>query len=469
MGGVAVRNVKLRHRRVQADQHAVRPQGQAVGHLVEARGEIEHAVRVYRPLDGSRIVGGTIAYGALAAHVDPFRHRRQIADRTLTRGGEGGKPLDIRLRRIGTVLAERGNREAIGEVRNLVGRALAYHRAPALAEVRKDGGAAGKRILETDLREDVVLVRNDDAGLADVLEPHVLAPKGVAVTAIDLDPDRRVAKHDVDHGQAHFMLADGSIALPLEAGVEQGELPGGRGLLGDDAIAAAVKVDVLDDVAGLVDTGEGRTQAEVHVAEKGVLGHTEAHPGSGGIAFADLDVEIAHGRVERAGIGIAYDLVARHHRGHRHGHIAHRVLIVSGEDDHGRDTLLEARRAGGEKDGRTLLPYAIDPDPCWNHQRAGDPVSAGRQEHHAVPARVASLVERFLDCSRIVGAPVSGRLHGHGAGFVGRGGEHGGTGRLRVRQRNKGARRQQCRHPCTPSDHCRLPAGFLYCPLLMRA
>jgi hypothetical protein len=79
------------------------------------------------------------------------------------------------------------------------------------------------------------------------------------------------------------MLTDRRVALAVEGRVDQGELPGGRRLLGDDAIAAAMEVDVLHDVAGLVDAGESRAQAEVHVAEEGVLGHAEANPAAAGL------------------------------------------------------------------------------------------------------------------------------------------------------------------------------------------
>jgi hypothetical protein len=110
------------------------------------------------------------------------------------------------------------------------------------------------------------------------------------------------------------VLADRRVALAVEGRVDQGELPGRRGLLGDDAVAAAVEVDVLHDVAGLVDAGEGRAQAEVHVAEEGVLGHAEPHRRRGRIAVADLDVDIAHRRIEGAGIGVAHLVGRRDHR-----------------------------------------------------------------------------------------------------------------------------------------------------------
>jgi hypothetical protein len=170
-----------------------------------------------------------------------------------------------------------------------------------------------------------------------VLEPDVLAPQRVAVAAVDLDPDRGIANGDVDHRQIDLVLADRSVALAGEARVEQGELPRGRRLLGDDAVSTAHEMDVLDDVARLIDAGERRAEAELHVAEEGMLGHAEAHPRRRRIARADLDVDVAHRRIERARVRVAHHVVARHDGRHRHGHLPDIVLIAPGEDDHCRD------------------------------------------------------------------------------------------------------------------------------------
>jgi hypothetical protein len=126
----------------------------------------------------------------------------------------------------------------------------------------------GHGVLEADLGVDVVLVGDDDAGLGDVLEPDVLAPQPVAVAAIDLDPHGRVAHGHIDQGQAGLVLADRRVALALEGRVQQHEAPGRRGLLGQDAVAPALEVQVLGLVGDLVQARQARADVELHVAEK---------------------------------------------------------------------------------------------------------------------------------------------------------------------------------------------------------
>src|SRR6187551_3044519 len=108
------------------------------------------------------------------------------------------------------------------------------------------------------------------------------------------------------------MLADRRVALAREARIEQRELPRGRGLLADDAIAPADEMDVLHDVARLVDAGERGAEAELHVAEEGMLRHAEAHPRRGRVPGAYLDVDVAHRRIEAARVRVAHHIVARH-------------------------------------------------------------------------------------------------------------------------------------------------------------
>ena len=47
------------------------------------------------------------------------------------------------------------------------------------------------------------------------------------------------------------MLADRRVALAFEPAVEKGELPGGRGLLGQDAVAAAEISESVEWLANL--------------------------------------------------------------------------------------------------------------------------------------------------------------------------------------------------------------------------
>ena len=71
------------------------------------------------------------------------------------------------------------------------------------------------------------------------------------------------------------MLADGGLALPVEDGIDQRELPVRRRVLGQDAVAAAAEMQVLHFVADLGQRGEAGSDVEVHVAEEAVLRDVE--------------------------------------------------------------------------------------------------------------------------------------------------------------------------------------------------
>jgi hypothetical protein len=213
--------------------------------------------------------------------------------------------------------------------------------------------------------------------------------------------------------QPRLVLADSGVALTGEAGVEQRELPRGRGLLGDDAVSPADETDVIHDVAGLVDAGEPRADAELHVTEKGVLRHAEAHARRRRVAGADLDVDVAHRRIEAARVRVAHHLVARHDGRHGDGHRSDVVLIAPGEDDHRRHALLEARGVGGEQDHGSRGPDPKDAHAQGHHERARDPVRARRQEDDAMAGRVERLVEGYLQGVAVVGRAVADRLDRH--------------------------------------------------------
>src|ERR1700692_2859592 len=103
----------------------------------------------------------------------------------------------------------------------------------------EDRRSSRLHILKADLGIGVVLVADAHAGFGDVLKAQVLAPEPVAVARINLNPHRSVAEPVVDQGQSGFMLADRRFALPVEAGADQGELPGARRLLAQNAVPPA--------------------------------------------------------------------------------------------------------------------------------------------------------------------------------------------------------------------------------------
>jgi hypothetical protein len=245
------------------------------------------------------------------------------------------------------------------------------------------------------------------------------------------------------------VLADRRVALAVEGRVHQRELPGGRGLLGDDPVAATVEVDVLHDVAGLVDAGEGRAQAEVHVAEEGVLGHAEPHRRRGRIALADLDVDIAHRRIEGAGIGVADLGGGGAHGGDRHGDLADLVLVVAGEHDHRAHAFLEARSLGAEHEHRPGRADAEHAHAGRDQQAAAQAIAAGGQEDQAVAGLVVGGVDGLLDGVGVVGLAVAHALDDDGARIVRRLGQDG-LGRRYLGKRGDQNRRQQDRSHAVP-------------------
>ena len=427
---------------MEADQHAVRPQSERVRYAVEAAREVHDAVRIDRGLDRHRVVAGVVALRARAAYVEPLRDRRQRPDRGLHPRGHHRDRCGVDARLVNARRAQSGQRQAVGERLDPVFRARPRHRLPAVAEPGEHRHAAGRRILETDLRVDIVFVADDDRGLGDVLEPYVPAPQPVAIAAVDLDPDRHVADAGVDQRQPGLVLADRCIALPVERRIEQRVLPRGRGLFGEDTVATAEEPQVLADVADLVDAGEPRADMEVDMAEIRVLRQVEAHRGRGGVAVADLEIDVAHRRIEGAGVRIADRRIERHAGLRRHRDLRRCSAAIgtrAGEEQHVRHAGLEAGGRRTEHDHRPRLADPEQPDARPDEDRPRYPVAAGGEEYDPLAALGTRRgIDRTLERRGIVGHAVALPTHRHRAGI-------GGCGQERR------ARRGRCRCRC-PRD-----------------
>ncbi len=119
------------------------------------------------------------------------------------------------------------DRQAVVEGIDAIGHARGGNGLPRLAKAREDRHADGSGVVEADLGNGAVFVANENRGLGDALEAYVLAPQAVAIATVDIDADRRVGDGRVDQGQVDLVLANGGLALALEAGIDQSELPGG--------------------------------------------------------------------------------------------------------------------------------------------------------------------------------------------------------------------------------------------------
>ncbi len=397
-------------------------------------------MRVDRLLQRGRIVGLAVALHAQVMGIGPGAGRRQRPHRA-RRGGRRTQRLGLPVGAETAHAAKRVDRQAVVERLDAVARTLPRDRLAAVAEAGEGRRVEADRIVEPDLGEAAVLGADDHRRLADILEADVLAPQRIRIALVDVDPDRHVLDRDVDQGQVDLMFADRGVALAVEAGIHQRELPGGRGLLADDAVTAAVEMDVLHLVAREIDARQGRPQVEVHVAEERVLRDVEARRHRAGIARADLDIDVNHRRIEGARIGIGRLRVEWHRRRDRKRHLLAAIGVAAGEHDHRRHALVEAGRVGAEYDYGPGLADAEHAHRWRDQDRSGDAVSARRQEDHPAPITVDRLVDGGLDRGRIVGTAIAHPFDHDRARIV----RHGLVDRCRCRRRHNGRGQQRRR------------------------
>ena len=174
-----------------------------------------------------------------------------------------------------------------------------------------------------------------------------------------------------------------------------------------------------------------------------MLGDAEADAGGGRIAGADLDIDIAHRRIERAGIGVPDLRVEWHDAGRRERHarqldapdIGSRSIapLGAGEHHHAADALLETGRMIAKNEYRPGRADAEDRrTPGQIRQRMADPVTAGGQKDYASGGMFGGLIDGALDRVGIVRPAVAFAFHRDGARiggclFKGGGGEGAGA------------------------------------------
>jgi hypothetical protein len=148
-----------------------------------------------------------------------------------------------------------------------------------------------------------------------------------------------------------------------------------------------------------------------------MLGDPKPNAGGRRIARADLDIDIAHRRVERAGIRVPDLRIERHDRPRRKRHarqfdtadVASRVISPprTGEDHHAADARLEAGRVVPEKERRTRASGAQEAHRRPYQNRATDPVTTGGKKHDAPARRFSGFIERALNRIRVVRSTVT--------------------------------------------------------------
>ena len=245
-----------------------------------------------------------------------------------------------------------------------------------------------------------MLQTDNDGGAGDVLKARVLNPELVGITRVEIDGRRHVAEAVTDEGEAGFVFADGGFTLALESGIDQGELPCGRGLFGEDGVAAAIEVQVLAFIADLVERSQARANVEVHMSEKGVLGYMEADSHGSRIAVVDFEVDVGDRRVKRIGVSVGDMVVGRNGTGRRKGDRAAGagglVRCEAGEHHHDAHALLEAWRLGRQYEDWTRGTIADEAHTGPNIDGARERIAACRDKDDAFAPRACGLVDGRL-------------------------------------------------------------------------
>ena len=405
-GGGLVSQDDLGGEGAESDQVRVGPEFDRRGHAVAAGGKEEGLVGDERGLERSRVVGHAVTDRAKIAHTHPGVARRQGGDLGGDQRGNGGEGAEV----VGGVDlgrgAEVGEVVAVGERIDQIGRARARDLPATAAEGSEDGCPDRDDVDEVELGPGIVLVADDEGRAGNVLEPRIADEELLRAIGRDQDGGGDVLELAADDGHAGLLGLDGGDPLAGEGGVHQHERPAWGRLRGDDAEVAAKEADVLHLVADLLDARAALADPKIHVGEVAVLGDVEAHADGGGIARADLEVEIAHRAVERPRIGGADRLAGS-------GTVADKI------DQVGPVPGLEPGGVLAEEENRPGGTGADEADALPHMQGGAEAVGAGRDQDDAVPGALLDAVDGGLQGGGVVRHAVADRAE------IGAGEQHG--------------------------------------------
>ena len=215
---------------METDQHRVGPQRERVAHDVEARGQVDGAVRGDGLLDHLGVIGDAVAFGAQVAQVHPGVARRQTGRSEATGGGKvasGVASKSVLIRGSG---ADVRKVEAVGEGLHHVGLCGGGEALAAVAQRGKDRHGAAGDALHVDFVARVALDAEKKGRAGDLFEAGVLDPEFVGPAGFDGDGGRHAQEMGADERESGFALQDGGFALAFKGGVNDGELPARRGL-----------------------------------------------------------------------------------------------------------------------------------------------------------------------------------------------------------------------------------------------
>src|SRR5260221_6666829 len=158
-------------------------------------------------------------------------------------------------------------------------------------------------------------------------------------------------------------------------------------------------MQVISDVAAIVNSGKPGADVEIHVREEAVLRIVRANSDSSGISILNFDINVTHRGVESSRTGVWWSFFRA---GFRFPPRASRARQAAGEENHVRWPLLKARCVAAQDEDRAGLAVTdgADSRPYVNGFR--DAVAAGRQEKDPLVGRLLDLVDGLLQDVRII-------------------------------------------------------------------
>src|SRR5258707_14554141 len=109
-------------------------------------------------------------------------------------------------------------------------------------------------------------------------------------------------------------------------------------------------MQVISDVAAIVNSGKPGADVEIHVREEAVLRIVRANSDSSGISILNFDIDVTHRGVESSRTGVWWSFFLA---GLRFPLRARRSWHAAGEEKHGRRPCLKAQRVAVQDEDRT--------------------------------------------------------------------------------------------------------------------
>ena len=135
-------------------------------------------------------------------------------------------------------------------------------------------------------------VAGQERGLADVLHLEVPPVELLDFARRDLQGDGHVGEANAEERETSLHGVDRRGPLAVESRIHEHELPHRRGPLGDDAVLAAMDVDVARLISDVFHRGAGRADLKIHVREDAVLRDVETNCDGGGVAVLQFEVDV---------------------------------------------------------------------------------------------------------------------------------------------------------------------------------